>query len=105
MRASVCAKVNLPMFCVNISAHIHIKNVTLSVCFQCVNIVGMPDVDTFLQPCVCFYLVEVSRVCIFTSDHVEEDGNRGPSQLLLRDQSHLQDGTHHARYETDLVTA
>lgn len=77
----------------------------MSVCFQCVNIVSMADVETFLHPCVCFYLVEVSRVCIFTSDHVEEDGNGGPSQLFLRDQSHLQDGTHHARYETDLVTA
>lgn len=53
----------------------------------------------------CKYLVEVSRVWIFTSDHVEEDGNGGPPQLLLWDQSHLQDGTHHARDEADLVTA
>lgn len=52
-----------------------------------------------------FYLVKVSRVGMFTSDHVKEDGNGGPSQLLLRDQSHLQDGTHHAGDETDLVTA
>lgn len=55
--------------------------------------------------CFFFYLVEVSRVGMFTSDHVKEDGNGGPSQLLLWDQSHLQDGTHHAGDETDLVTA
>lgn len=72
---------------------------------QCVNIACMTDVGTFLHACECFYLVEVSTVCIFTSDHVEEDGNGGPSQFLLWNQSHLQDGSHHARYETDLVTA
>ena len=42
---------------------------------------------------------------MFTCDHVKEDGNGGPSQLFLRDQSHLQDGTHHAGDEADLVTA
>lgn len=50
------------------------------------------------------YLVEVSVMRMFTGDHVKEDGNGGPSQLLLRDQSHLQDGTDHSRDETDLVT-
>lgn len=54
---------------------------------------------------MCDYLVEISIVCMFTGDHVKEDGNGGPSQLLLWDQSHLQDRTHHARYETDLVAA
>lgn len=49
--------------------------------------------------------MEVSRVLVFTGDHVKEDGNRRPSQLLLWDQSHLQDGTHHAGDETDLVAA
>lgn len=51
------------------------------------------------------HLVEVSRVLVFTGDHVKEDGNCGPSQLLLGDQSHLQDGTHHAGDEADLVAA
>lgn len=59
--------------------------------------------------CVCLlaslHLVEVSRVLVFTGDHVKEDGNGRPSQLLLWDQSHLQDGTHHAGDETDLVAA
>lgn len=51
------------------------------------------------------HLVEVSGVLVFACDHVKEDGNCGPSQLLLWDQSHLQDGTHHARDETDLMAA
>lgn len=38
----------------------------------------MTDIDTFLYVRVCFYLVEVSKVCVFASDHVEEDGNGGP---------------------------
>lgn len=42
---------------------------------------------------------------VFTNDHVKEDGYCGPPQLLLWDQSHLQDGTHHARDETDLMAA
>lgn len=42
---------------------------------------------------------------VFTGDHVKEDGDCRPSQLLLWDQSHLQDGTHHAGDETDLVAA
>ncbi len=104
--------ISLQMFCLNISAHVdvnvhifllHIQRSSLYVfsVVQCC----MTDVHTSLYVRVCFYLVEVSKVCVFTSDHVEEDGNGGSPQLLLRDQSHLQDGTHHARDETDLVTA
>lgn len=54
---------------------------------------------------VRFYLLEVSRVCVFTGDHVEEDGDGGLPQLFFWDQSHLQDGTHHAGDETDLMAA
>lgn len=51
------------------------------------------------------YLVEVSRVCMFTHDHVKENRDGGSSQFLFRDQCHLQDWTHHARNKTDLVAA
>lgn len=72
---------------------------TVTVCNVCVG----------ARVCVRFlaslHLVEVSRVLVFTGDHVKEDGNGRPSQLLLGDQSHLQDGTHHAGDETDLVAA
>lgn len=51
------------------------------------------------------YLMEVSRVYMFTHDHVKEDGDGGSSQFLFRDQCHLQDWTHHARNKTDLVAA
>lgn len=55
--------------------------------------------------CVCKYLLEVSRVSMLTGDHVKEDGNGRPPQFLLWDQSHLQNGTHHARDERHLMTA
>lgn len=35
--------------------------------------------------------------------HVEEDGDGGLSQLDLRDERHLKDGTHHLWDEFDLV--
>lgn len=54
---------------------------------------------------ICVYLAEVSKTCMFTGDHIKEDRNSGPSQLFLWDQSHLQDGTHHAGDETDFMTA
>lgn len=58
----------------------------------------------YIYVCSC-YLLEVSRVCIFTSDHVKEDGDGGSSQFFFRNQCHLQDWPHHAGYETDLVAA
>lgn len=102
----MCSNVILQLLCVNISAYenvhrflLYMRKSLYVISEHCIH------VGTFLHTCVHFYLVEVSTVCIFTSDHVEEDGNGGPSQFLLWDQSHLQDGSHHDRYETDLVTA
>lgn len=37
--------------------------------------------------------------------HVEEDGDGGLAQLDLRDEGHLQNGTHHLGNELDLVGA
>lgn len=55
---------------------------------------------------VVFYqthIVEATRRVGLALHHVEEDGNGGFSQLDLRDQSHLQDWTHHFWDEFDLV--
>ncbi len=55
--------------------------------------------------CVCLNLFEVSRRVVFTLHHVKEYGDGRSPQLFLRDERHLQDGTHHPGNETDLILA
>lgn len=47
--------------------------------------------------------LEAAREVELALHHVEEDGDGGLSQLDLRDQRHLQDGTHHLWDEFYLV--
>lgn len=90
----------LSLFYVSRQCHRKPNNCTLNTCTQSSSLLMYWHISVWKR-----YLVKVPRVCMFTSDHVKEDGDGGSSQFLFRDQCHLQDGTHYARYETDLVAA
>lgn len=93
----------------------------ISVAILCVCAFGFQPVQTFLCYVHCngdeiltpecfscivlIHLLEVSKLDMLAGDHVEKDGDGGSSQLLLRNQSHLQDWTHHTRDKTDLMTS
>lgn len=47
--------------------------------------------------------LEAAREVELALHHVEEDGDGGLAQLDLRNERHLQDGTHHLWDEFDLV--
>ena len=49
------------------------------------------------------YQLEAAGKVELALHHVKEDGDGGLSQLDLRHQGHLQDGTHHLRDEPYLV--
>lgn len=49
------------------------------------------------------YLFEMVGPAVFTQHHIKENGDGGSPQLLLGNQGHLQNGSHHAGDEADLI--